>query len=82
YANNLQPWPFGHATRTTKQPWPFGHATRTTKQPWPFGHATRTTKQPSTFNLGLSATLREQPSTFNKPTLAYWPRYANNKPTP
>ncbi|NER86698.1 hypothetical protein [Moorena sp. SIO3A2] len=29
-------------------------------QPWPFGHATRTT-----FNLGLSATLREQPSTLN-----------------
>ncbi|NEQ60132.1 MAG: hypothetical protein F6K53_23050 [Moorea sp. SIO4A1] len=47
YANNLQPWPFGHATRTTfnLQPWPFGHATRTTfnLQPWPFGHATRTT---------------------------------------
>ncbi|NEO66772.1 MAG: hypothetical protein F6J98_42945, partial [Moorea sp. SIO4G2] len=42
YANNLQPWPFGHATRTT-------------------------------FNLGLSATLREQPS-----TLAFRPRYANN----
>ncbi|WP_424102487.1 hypothetical protein [Moorena producens] len=39
-----------------------------TKQPWPFGHATRTT-----FNLGLSATLREQPS-----TLAFRPRYANN----
>ncbi|NEN95809.1 MAG: hypothetical protein F6K50_09810 [Moorea sp. SIO3I7] len=34
YANNFQPWPFGHATRTT-------------------------------FNLGLSATLREQLSTFN-----------------
>ncbi|NEO95488.1 MAG: hypothetical protein F6K56_37035 [Moorea sp. SIO3G5] len=45
YANNLQPWPFGHATRTT-------------------------------FNIGLSATLREQPS-----TLAFRPRYANNLPT-
>ncbi|NEP22599.1 hypothetical protein [Moorena sp. SIO3I6] len=37
-------------------------------QPWPFGHATRTT-----FNLGLSATLREQLS-----PLAFRPRYANN----
>ncbi|WP_158517626.1 hypothetical protein [Moorena producens] len=27
---NLQPWPKGHATRTTSQPWPKGHATRTT----------------------------------------------------
>ncbi|WP_293029107.1 hypothetical protein [Moorena sp. SIO3I8] len=34
-----------------------------TSQPWPIGHATRTT-----FNL----------QTFNLPTLAYWPRYANN----
>ncbi|NEO75637.1 hypothetical protein [Moorena sp. SIO4G3] len=42
YANNIKPWPFGHATRTT-------------------------------LNLGLSATLREQPS-----TLAFRPRYANN----
>ncbi|NEO03476.1 MAG: hypothetical protein F6K50_51745 [Moorea sp. SIO3I7] len=29
-------------------------------QPWPFGHATRTT-----CNLGLLATLREQPVTLN-----------------
>ncbi|AOX02837.1 hypothetical protein BJP34_28390 [Moorena producens PAL-8-15-08-1] len=30
---NKQPWPIGHATRTTHQPWPIGHATRTTHQP-------------------------------------------------
>ncbi|NEN95092.1 MAG: hypothetical protein F6K50_05995 [Moorea sp. SIO3I7] len=56
YANNLQPWPIGHATRTT----------------FNFKFSTFNL-QPLTFNLGLLATLREQPS-----TLAYWPRYANN----
>ncbi|NEO18825.1 MULTISPECIES: hypothetical protein [unclassified Moorena] len=59
YANNIKPWPFGHATRTTFN-----------IQPWPFGHATRTTlafRPRYANNLGLSATLREQPSTLNKP---------------
>ncbi|NEO15451.1 hypothetical protein [Moorena sp. SIO3E8] len=69
--NNL-PY-FGRQRRTTTQPWPFGHATRTTlafrpryanniqqhnlglsatlrEQPWPFGHATRTTFNNTTFN--------------------------------
>ncbi|WP_149030913.1 hypothetical protein [Moorena producens] len=34
-----------------------------------------------TFNLGLSATLREQPSNLQPSTLAFRPRYANNIPT-
>ena len=32
-AKGEQPWPIGHATRTTFQPWPIGHATRTTFNP-------------------------------------------------
>ncbi|NEP21996.1 hypothetical protein [Moorena sp. SIO3I6] len=48
YANNLQPSTLAFRPRYANN-----------LQPWPFGHATRTT-----FNLGLSATLREQPSTF------------------
>ncbi|NEP33933.1 hypothetical protein [Moorena sp. SIO3B2] len=60
---NLQPWPIGHATRTTNQPWPIGHATRTTNQPWPIGHATRTTNQP--WPIGHATRTTNQPSTFN-----------------
>ncbi|WP_143727855.1 hypothetical protein [Moorena bouillonii] len=49
YANNLQP--------STKPPSTFNLQPSTCNlQPWPIGHATRTT-----FNLGLLATLREQP---------------------
>ncbi|NEO38695.1 MAG: hypothetical protein F6J90_21120 [Moorea sp. SIOASIH] len=42
-----QPWPFGHATGTTKQPSTFNQTTFNLQpnniQPWPIGHATRTT---------------------------------------
>ncbi|WP_293087889.1 hypothetical protein, partial [Moorena sp. SIO3H5] len=46
----LQPWPFGHATRTTCQPATLAFRPRYANnlQPWPFGHATRTTCQPAT----------------------------------
>ncbi|NEP69758.1 MAG: hypothetical protein F6K02_31765 [Moorea sp. SIO3A5] len=44
YPCNLQPWPKGHATRTTKQPATFNLQPATFNlQPWPKGHATRTT---------------------------------------
>ncbi|NEO95457.1 MAG: hypothetical protein F6K56_36820 [Moorea sp. SIO3G5] len=47
YANNLQPWPIGHATRTTFNFQPPTLANRpryaNNLQPWPIGHATRTT---------------------------------------
>ncbi|WP_293084110.1 Hpt domain-containing protein, partial [Moorena sp. SIO4A1] len=72
---NLEPWPKGHATRTTQtnlqpanlqpanlEPWPKGHATRTTQtnlEPWPKGHATRTTQT----NLQPSTNTNLQPST-------------------
>ncbi|NEQ80795.1 MAG: hypothetical protein F6K26_11240 [Moorea sp. SIO2I5] len=41
----------GQKATLREQPWPKGHATRTTSQPWPKGHATRTTFNLITFNL-------------------------------
>ncbi|NEO78029.1 response regulator [Moorena sp. SIO4G3] len=66
---NLQPWPKGHATRTTQtnlqpanlQPANQEPSTQTNQEPWPKGHATRTTQtnqEPSTNN-------NQEPSTNN-----------------
>ncbi|NEO20500.1 MULTISPECIES: hypothetical protein [unclassified Moorena] len=79
YANNL-----GQKATLREQPWPKGHATRTTlaKRPRYANNSSTFNLQPSTFNLqpstlqpfnlGQKATLREQPSTlqpFNPSTL-------------
>ncbi|NEO38099.1 MAG: hypothetical protein F6J90_17890 [Moorea sp. SIOASIH] len=78
YANNLQPDNLGQKATLREQPWPKGHATRTTfnlttlakrpryannLQPDNLGQKATLREQPSTFNLGQKATLREQPST-------------------
>ncbi|WP_293090629.1 hypothetical protein [Moorena sp. SIOASIH] len=69
YANNHLTYPTTDAYG--QQPWPKGHATRTT---FNLGQKATLREQPSTFNLltfnlltfnlGQKATLREQPSTF------------------
>ncbi|NEO37877.1 MAG: hypothetical protein F6J90_16695 [Moorea sp. SIOASIH] len=55
---------------STSQPWPKGHATRTTFHNPPLAKRPRYANNllPPQPSLGQKATLREQHSTFNKPT--------------